>query len=111
MTWILYVGLGVVLVLGVCAIQAVRREYRTAGVLSPLTVTAVWVLYALHGAILALGAWHGVWPVPVPRTLALAVGGTLTVAGLAFAVAGTAEFRSFRRMSGMLSNRLVTSGP
>lgn len=111
MTGILYVGLGVVLALGLYVIRAVRREYRTAEILSPLTVAAVWALYALHAAVLAVGSWHGLWPIPVPRPLSLSVGGTLTVAGLVFALAGTAEFRSFRRMSGMLSNRLVTSGP
>lgn len=110
MTSIVYAGLGVVLALGLYATRAVRREFQTCDTLSPRTVAAVWGLYILHAALTVLAAWRAMWPLPLPTSVSLVAGAGITATGFALAMAATLEFRSFRRMSGMLNDRLVRTG-
>jgi len=47
---------------------------------------------------------------PINKTVALVGGITMAVLGVAIMLLGMLEFRSFKRMSGMDSSRLITSG-
>lgn len=91
-------------------IGRVRREYEGSGVLSDVTVIAVWVLYTAIVAVAILAAALGGWPIGLPGAVSVALGVPLIAAGLALEVAGLATMASFRRMSGMQPDRLVTGG-
>lgn len=109
MDW-LAVAIGFVCALGAWCILRVRREYRRHDRLSPLSVVGVWVLYVGHFVVTAAAAAASRWPVPLHDTIAV-IGGMLLlgVGGLLF-LAGIVSFRSFRRMSGMDTSTLVTTG-
>ncbi len=109
MVWISIAILLLVLV-GIYSLQRIRHEYRTRDTFTARTVLAVWVLYGLHAALTVFAAWQSVWGLPISVPLSRVFGGPLLLLGLALVIAAIIEFRSFRRMSGMLSNKLVASG-
>lgn len=96
--------------LAVASLLAVKRDLRAGETLRPSTVTAVWLLYVLLAGMAGLSAWRGIAPLPLPALPCLAAGGALILAGLGFVVAGVTAFHSFRRMSGMQTDRLVRDG-
>lgn len=102
-----FVG-AVALLAGIPVIARVRREYAEAGTLSDPTVAAVWVLYSLIVAVVVVAAVSAAWPIGLPGGLSVAAGGILVVAGLALEFAGLAAMASFRRMSGMQPDELIT---
>ena len=103
-------GILVVLLLGAYCIWDVRRAYRMGRVFEAHTVAAVWVVYLLHGALTIGAAWRSVWPLPLDAVTAVTAGSALVAGGLALALAGSVEFGSVRRMSGMIENKVVCSG-
>jgi protein-S-isoprenylcysteine O-methyltransferase Ste14 len=107
---ILYLGVVVVVLLAVWCLRAVRQEYRTRQRLLLPTVAAVWIFYTLQGVLTAFAAWESVWQLPLSPASSQPVGAGALMVGLGIAVAAVVEFRSLRRMSGTLSNKLVTSG-
>jgi protein-S-isoprenylcysteine O-methyltransferase Ste14 len=91
-------------------IARVKREYEGPGVLSDPTVVGVWVLYTAIVAVVLLAAVEGIWPIGLPTLVSVAIGVPLIAAGLALEVGGLASMASFRRMSGMQPDRLITDG-
>ncbi|MFQ6059217.1 MAG: methyltransferase family protein [Anaerolineae bacterium] len=108
--WIVYVGLPVIVLLAVYLLWKVQGEYKTQGKLSAQTALGVWVVYLLHAGLTGFTAWHAFWPFPIGKTVSVAIGGVFLFFGLALSVAGIITFRSFKRMSGLEANKLVTSG-
>ena len=77
--------------------------------LSPLTVVLVWGVYSLQFVLVmipALGSWV---PFSAPAAMS-ALGGLLVIAGLSLCTWGIASFHSFRRMNGMDTSKLITTG-
>lgn len=107
---VLIAAAAVSLAASVPVIARVRREYECGGVLSEPTVVAVWVLYAAIVIVVVLAAGFGVWHVGLPGGLAVALGAALLAAGIALEAWGLASMASFRRMSGMQPDRLITGG-
>lgn len=91
-------------------VARVRREYEGPGVLSNFTVAAVWVLYTAIVAVVVLAAIVGAWSIGLPAGLSISLGCVLIAAGLALAIGGLAAMASFRRMSGIQPDRLITGG-
>lgn len=118
------------LVLLIAAVLLVRRDYRRQRELSALSVVTVWAAYLFHAGVTAWFAWSA--PLGrVPGTAvgaaldtgavgamssaawtiaALLLGGALAGAGITIAALAIATFRSFQRMSGLDTSRLVTGG-
>ena len=106
----LALAIAFVCVLGAWCILRVRREYLRQDRLSPASVIGVWVLYVSHFAVTAVAAATSRWPLPLNDTIAVAAGVAFLGAGSFLFIAGLVSFRSFRRMSGMDTSALVTSG-
>ena len=100
----------VLIPIGAWSLARVRREFRSTRKLSTPTVVAVWVLYPLHFALVTVASWNGYWPIPLPGPVAEAIGFLLASLGTALYLAALVSFRSFRLMSGVTADRLVTSG-
>jgi protein-S-isoprenylcysteine O-methyltransferase Ste14 len=98
------------LVAGVPIVARVKREYDGPGVLSDFTVAAVWILYTVIVIVVILAAAVEAWPIGLPSGLAIPLGSVLIAGGLALEVAGLVSMGSFRRMSGMQPDRLITGG-
>jgi len=88
----------------------VRREYLRQDHLSPLAIVGVWVLYVSHLVVTAAAAATSRWPLPLHHTIAVIGSIALIGVGGFLLLAGIISFRSFRRMSGMDTNTLVTTG-
>lgn len=97
------------LLAGFCLWRA-DREYERLHRLSPTTIVAAWLLHALHAGFVGVAAWHSAWPLPVGRTLAVALGSALLAQGLGFVIAAATGFRSIRRLAGARTDRLVVAG-
>ena len=91
--------------------RRVQREYETGPEITAATAAGVWAVYLANIALVAEAAACRRMPLPLPRDASRAAGAGLTAAGTALALAAIAEFRSFRLMNGMRTDRLVTTGP
>jgi len=103
-------AVGLALVFGAWCIFRVRAEYLRDARLSRLTVVAVWLLYIAHFAITLAAAVTSRWPVPLNLAGARVIGIILLGGGALLFVGGVVSFRSFRRMSGLDTSTLVTTG-
>ena len=110
MTTILAVITLAMLAAAVPVVRAVRRQYERDVVLSPATVVAVWVLYAIDVGIVVAAVAGSAWSMSLPQAVRVALGSALLAIGLGLVVAGLVSMASFRRMSGMQPDRLVTNG-
>jgi protein-S-isoprenylcysteine O-methyltransferase Ste14 len=95
----------------IAALLLVRRDYRAGDTLAGVTVVVVWAAYLLHAAVTTwLACTAPLGRMAMPRIPALAVGGLLAVAGVTAAGVAIANFRSFERMSGLDTSRLIHRG-
>jgi protein-S-isoprenylcysteine O-methyltransferase Ste14 len=105
-----YAAFLLLVLLAVFCLWRADREYEHSRRLSWTTVTAAWVLHALHAGLIGVAAFHSSWPLPIGSTLALAVGVALLAQGLGFAFAAAIGFRSVQRLAGTETDQLVCSG-
>ncbi len=103
-------GLIVLLAGMLWCLARVRAELRQTGQLRAATVTMVWLVYALHLVVTVYAAWKGLWLLDVPQAVSNVAGASLLIVGAVFYLAGMVAFGSFKRMSGLNSSRLVTTG-
>ena len=109
MTAFIYAGSFFLPVIAACLLRRISREYRTLNRLSLATSTSVWLLYLAYVFFTSWSAWISVWALPISLTFAVAAGSILLLAGVVFCAAGIAAFGSVRRMSGIQTDKLVTS--
>lgn len=104
------VGVACLALGGLVALIRVPTEFGEKGRLSTLTFVAVFIAFA--GPVLATlaAAWFGHWPLAIPSMIAWIVGGGLILAGAALHLVARAQFRSFRLIWGLSSDRLITNG-
>ena len=104
------VVLPISIVLAAYSLWKVRRDYKVQGNLSAQAAVEVWASYTLHTMLTGFTAWHSFWPLPISKTVSVAIGVAFFFFGLGLYVAGIIAFRSFKRASGLEANKLVTSG-
>lgn len=92
-------------------LRRVERDYETRERISPEAVAAVWALYLLHAGLTMNVSRNPSKRLPLGRSSAMAPGWALALLGSWFSGWGVREFRSFEKMSGMDTGRLVKSGP
>lgn len=108
--WILATGLVVLGGLATYTHRKALREIDRGPTFSTRLVSAVWTLYGVHAGLLAFAAWHGAWAFPLAREVALPLGIGSFALGMSIDLAGVWEFRSFCRMNGQQTDKLVTTG-
>jgi protein-S-isoprenylcysteine O-methyltransferase Ste14 len=107
---VFWIGLTVLIILAGWTLWRVQRDYQVHKDLTSATVTAVWLLYFLHFAVELYAAWNRYLPFNVVEPLAIVIGLLLVLAGMVIYVVGILHLRSIRRMSGLDTSRLVTTG-
>ncbi len=108
---VLYASCLVVVLCGVYVILRVRREFESDDALSPFTVTGVWALYTAHAGLTVWAAVRSEWEIFPGPPLSTIAGAGLLVVGAVLLFGGIATLASFRRMSGMQTDELVSRGP
>jgi protein-S-isoprenylcysteine O-methyltransferase Ste14 len=109
-TMVFYIGGAVLVVLSVYCWLGIRKAYGKGEVLPLRISAAIWVLDTVHLLLVSLASLWGVWQLQFNSTVGLVSGLVLIGVGLATLLAGMIAFRSLRRISGMDSSGLVTTG-
>lgn len=107
---VFWIGLTVLIILAVWTLWQVRRDYREYKELTSATVIVVWLLYFLHFAVELYAAWNRYLPFNIAKPLAIMIGLLLVLAGTVIYAVGILHLRSIRRMSGLDTSHLVTTG-
>lgn len=107
---LLYVSSVVSLGLMLWAIMAVRSDYAKRQKLANFTTVLVWVAYLFHAGVVIWAASLGIWIVELPKWLTILAGTILVLLGVAIITIAILNFRTFQRMSGLQTDRLITDG-
>ncbi|NJE00155.1 isoprenylcysteine carboxylmethyltransferase family protein [Thermococcus sp. LS1] len=88
----------------------IKRTYEKGEILPLHVSAAIWIGDTLHSILVLWASLRGFWLMPINATAALIGGSVLAVVGLVIMLLGMLEFRSFKRMSGLDSSKLITTG-
>ncbi|USH00148.1 isoprenylcysteine carboxylmethyltransferase family protein [Thermococcus argininiproducens] len=88
----------------------IKKAYEKGNTLATNVAVAIWAGDTIHFFLVLWASLKELWLMPINKTVALAGGITMAVLGVAIMLLGMLEFRSFKKMSGMESSRLITSG-
>lgn len=108
--WIVYLSLTVLAILIIFTIWMVTQDYKSEEKLLPWTAIYVWLSYILYSLLIVYTAFRPYWLLIEDGIWLMVIGIILIVVGLFISIAGVIEFRSFKRMSGLSADKLVTSG-
>jgi protein-S-isoprenylcysteine O-methyltransferase Ste14 len=107
---LLYVSSVISLGLTLWAIMAVRSDYAKHQILTNFTTVVVWVAYLFHAGVVIWAASLNTWIVRFPKWLTIPAGTILVLFGMAIITIAILNFRTFQRMSGLQTDRLITDG-
>jgi len=108
--WTLYLGLTVLVILTISTLWKVSYDYKSDERLLLWTAIYVWVSYILYSLLVAYTAFRSYWLLLSDGIWLTLIGILLIVVGSLISIAGVIEFRSFKRMSGLSVDILMTSG-
>lgn len=106
----LYIGSGIIITLSIYCWFEIRKAYEKEGTLILHISIAIWILDTLHFLLVLWASFKNLWLIPLNKTIAFITGLAITVIGLIIMLAGVVEFHSFRRMSGLDTSKLITTG-
>ena len=107
----LLIAVAVFTAVAVLVLRWAGQDLVGRGALSAKSVLASWLLYVFHADTVASAAWINALAVDVPRTVALAAGALVAVAGFAVFLSATVVLVRHGDFAGPRTRRLVTSGP
>jgi len=105
-----YAGSGLLVVLGLYVLLETKRTYDEGKKLSKGLSVGWWIVDIVHCLLVVLSSFYTVWPMPINETAALIGGSVMLGVGMVVMLAGMIEFRSIRRISGLNTPELVTTG-
>lgn len=108
--WTLYLGLVVLGIVIIFTLWKVAQDYKSDERLLLWTALYVWVSYILYSLLVAYTAFRPYWLLLTDGIWLIFIGIILIVVGSLISLAGVIEFWSFKRMSGLSADILVTSG-
>lgn len=110
MFYVFLAGSGILVVVGLYVLLKNKRAYDRGEALPRGISLGWWVLDAIHCLLVILSSLYTVWAIPINEMVAL-MGGSFTVGvGMILMLAGMIEFHSIRRISGLDTSELVTTG-
>ncbi|ADT84375.1 methyltransferase family protein [Thermococcus barophilus] len=110
MSWLYVVLFALWLVLDGYVFSEIKKIYEKGEILPTNVAIAVWTSYILHFVLIVWASLEGLWRLPINTTVALASGLVVAAVGSIIMLLGIWEFRSFKRMSGLDTSKLVTTG-
>jgi len=106
----LYFGSFLSLGLTLAAIMTVRSDYNNREVLTNSTTVLVWIAYLFHAGVVLWAAALNAWALSLSNWLAIPAGTILILAGITVTTIAILNFRTFQRMSGLQTDKLITGG-
>jgi protein-S-isoprenylcysteine O-methyltransferase Ste14 len=107
---LLYIALGISAVFGLYILRETKRTYEGRRPLSKRLSIGWWILDVFHSSLIILSAFYATWPLPINETIALTGGAIILGIGTNMMFAGMIEFRSMKKISGLDTSRLITTG-
>ena len=108
--YVIPVGSGILVILGVYLFLKTKRTYDTGKALSIGISFGWWVLDLVHCLLVALSSLYSIWPIPFNEMATLLGGSVMLGVGVVLMLDGMIEFRSVGRISGSDTSELVTTG-
>lgn len=105
-----YLGSGILLVLGLYVFLKTKKTYGRGETLPPGTSFGWWVLDTVHCLLVILSSVYSVWLMPINAAVALIGGSIMLGVGLVVMLCGMIHFHSIRKISGLETSELVTTG-
>lgn len=87
-----------------------KRTYDKGKTLSKRLSVVWFMLDTVHCLLVILSSLYTVWPIPINEMAAIIIGSIILGVGVVLMLAGTIEFHSTRRISGLDTSQLVTTG-
>ncbi|MFW6122254.1 MAG: methyltransferase family protein [Petrotogales bacterium] len=105
-----YIGLGIVILFSFYCWFGIKNAYEKGKIL-PLHVSVIiWTVDTIHFLLVLFASLNSIWPIPFNNIFMLIAGIFMGGIGLIIMLTGIIEFHSFKRMSGLDSSNLITSG-
>ena len=108
--WVFVVGLALLVVLGAVIAKRLPPEYRSRRTPTIGTVAIAWVFLGIHFMLVVLAVFDSTWHFNLPAAVTAGAGVVLTALGAAIYVSALYAYRSFTRLQGLETTRLVTDG-
>lgn len=108
--YMFYISTGISAVLGLYVLSKTKRDYEEKEKLSTRTSLGWWIVDTAWIALVVESSLYNLWPLPIEEIKALTSGLALFMVGGILTLAGIIEFRSLRRVSGVETSKLITTG-
>jgi protein-S-isoprenylcysteine O-methyltransferase Ste14 len=108
--YVVPVGSGILVVLGLYLFLKTKRTYDTGKALSIRISLGWWVLDLVHCLLVILSSLYTVWSIPINEMAALIGGSVMLGVGVVLMLTGMIKFHSIGRISGSDTSELVTTG-
>jgi protein-S-isoprenylcysteine O-methyltransferase Ste14 len=105
-----YISSCISLGLTLAAIMAVRSDYNNRKVLTNSTTVLVWIAYLFHAGVVLWAAAFNAWALSLSNWLTIPAGTILILIGITITTIAILNFRTFQRMSGLQTDKLITDG-
>lgn len=109
-SWIVVAGLALLVVFGAVIAKRLPPEYRSGRTPTIGTVAATWAFLGIHFTLVVFALFNSTWHVHLPAALGAGAGVLLTAVGAAMYLSAVYAYRSFKRLQGLDTTRLVTHG-
>ena len=110
MLMLFFVGPGLLVVLGLYVYLKTKRTYKRGKALPIGISLGWWVLDTVHCLLVILSSMYSVWLIPINEMVASIGGLVMLGVGAVIMLAGIVEFHSIRRISGLETSELITTG-
>jgi protein-S-isoprenylcysteine O-methyltransferase Ste14 len=90
--------------------MAVRSDYNNREVLTNSTTVLVWIAYLFHAGVVLWTATLSAWALSLSNWLTIPAGAVLILVGITITTIAILNFRTFQRMSGLQTDKLITGG-
>jgi len=105
-----FISTGIAAMFGLYVLSKTKRVYEKGEALSMKLSFGWWITDTAWTALVASSSLYNVWPLQIEETIALLSGIALIGTGITLTLAGAIEFRSLRKISGVETSKLITTG-
>jgi protein-S-isoprenylcysteine O-methyltransferase Ste14 len=104
------IGTSILIILSVYCWAGIKKSYEKGKDLPTNVSLAIWITDTIHFLLIILAFSNSTWQIPIHKTFRSIAGIIFLVFGIIIKFAGMIQFRSFRKISGLDTSKLVTTG-
>lgn len=104
------IGTSILIIMGIFCWMGIKKSYDKGNQLPTNVSIAIWIADTIHFLLVVLASSTSTWQIPIHKTFRLIAGFIFFGLGLIIMFAGMIQFRSFRKISGLDTSKMVTTG-